>query len=780
MNVAEFLGELQRDPNYRDQIVHLHELPARAAAYAAPAEPLHDGLQRALRLQSIRRLYTHQAAAIDAVRAGKNIVVVTGTASGKTMCYNLPVIEKLLADPEARALYVFPTKALAQDQLRVLQTMAELDPELGAGLRPATYDGDTPSGQRRKTRGEARVILTNPDMLHQGILPYHTKWIRFLQNLRYVVLDEVHTYRGIFGSHVAGVLRRLRRVCQHYPGAGEPQFIGCSATIANPREHAEKLVGKPFQLIDDDGSPRGRRCFVLWNPPPLRGDGLQRRSANMEAHDLMNKLVVGGQQTITFAKARIAAELIFRYLRERFGAEHKNLVNRIRPYRGGYLPKERREIEQELFSGRLLGVCATNALELGIDIGTLDAAIIVGFPGTICSTWQQAGRAGRRNAESVAFLVAYNDPIDQYLVRHPDYFFGRPHEQAVVDPQNRSILSAQLKCAAREIMLDARNQAVFGDQALELCQELYEQDPQGGWWRDPRSGDWHYNDNSSALPHRRVSLRNISEQTYVITEQKGDRAEVIGNVDGISAPELVYPQAVYLHEGDSYIVRQLDQQARVAHVERAEVDYYTQAVLSNSCRITETLERDRFRGGARFFGNVEVTWQTVGFKKIKYYTLEVVGQAALDLEPQTIPTQALWVQAPAELLENLRLGGYNPFEGLVGLRNMMLVALPFLAMADRHDISGVVNTSQPGAPTMFVYDRYPGGVGYARAGYQRLDELLAMCQAIVRECDCVAGCPSCVGLANLRPPLHADPDLGTGYAIPNKEAAAMLLDQWLA
>lgn len=780
MNADEFLRELRRDPDYRDQIEYVHEIPSRPAQYAEPNRPLHSVIERALRSQGIDRLYTHQADAINALRDQQDIVVVTGTASGKTLCYNVPVLEALLDDPDARALYIFPTKALAQDQLGVLQRFADLDPLLAQRIKPATYDGDTPTGQRRKIREQARIILTNPDMLHQGILPYHPKWGPAMQNLRFVILDEIHTYRGIFGSHVACVIRRLRRVCQHYPDAREPLFVACSATIANPAEHAARLIGKPLRVIDRDGSPRGRKHFVLWNPPMIQRDTLQRRSANFEAQELMRKLVAAGNQTITFAKARVAAELIFRYLRDQFRAHPGNLGQRIRAYRGGYLPSERREIEKQLFSGQLLGVCTTNALELGIDIGTLDAAIIVGFPGTFCSTWQQAGRAGRSTEESLAFLIAYNDPIDQYLMRHPEYFFDRPHERAVVDPANRSILSAQLKCAAREVMLDNTNHAVLGDNILDLCRELLDEDPQSGWWRDKNADTWTYNEPRSGLPHHRVSLRNISDTTFVIQEGAGDRVNVIGNVDRISAPEQLYPQAVYLHEGDSYIVRRLDTQAAIAHVERTDVDYYTQAVLSSACRITDTLDRSDFRGGARCFGNVDVTWQTVAFKKIKYYTLEVLGQTSLDLDPQTISTQALWVIPPAEISQHLRQSGHKLIEGLVGVRNMMLVALPFLAMADRHDISGTVDSSQLGSPAMFVYDRYPGGVGYARAGYDRLEELLHMCRTIVRECECTDGCPSCVGLANLRPPLHADPDLGNGYAIPDKNAAALLLERWLA
>lgn len=761
-----FLADLAHDPQGEGRHLHVRALPARRATYAEPAAPLPPPLAEGLKAAGIRRLYVHQARALDMARERKDFVVVTATASGKTTCYNLPVLERLLAEPEAKALYLFPTKALAQDQLGTLKRWAEADPAIGARLRPATYDGDTPRHNRRKIRTEANVVLSNPDMLHVGVLPYHPRWASFLQNLEYVVVDELHQYRGIFGSNVAMVMRRLARACAHY--GSRPQFICSSATIANPRDLAEAVIGRTVETIDDDGSPRGPRLFVLWNPPPFGADGLARRSANMEATELLCRLVERGVQTIVFTKARVVAELVYRYARERLEASNKALAKKVRAYRGGYLPEERRAIEQALFAGKLLGISSTNALELGIDVGTLDASILVGFPGTIASTWQQAGRAGRGAEQSLSILIAYNDPIDQYLMHHPEYFFGRPVEQGVVDPQNPFILASHLGCAAAELPLAPEDEALFGPRAAEVAEILAE----GG---DLSHIDDRYYWSRAESPSQRTDLRTISNDTFSIVRLGDGRREVIGQVDSISAPELVYPNAIYLHEGTSYQVRELDFEGKVAYVERAETDYYTQPVLSDKCTIRGERERKDLPGLTACFGDLAVTWATAAFKKIKYYTNENIGQTALDLPSQTLETTGLWLMVDSRIMEDLRGMGLKAVEGLVGVRNLALVCLPMLAMCDRRDLSGIVESSNTGQPTAFLYDRFLGGLGFAQKGYELIGDLLAMCRRLVAECECEAGCPSCVGLANLRPPLHQDPDLTHGYAIPSKEAAVALL-----
>jgi len=771
MDVLGFLDYIRSKPHLGGRIVHVQKLPARQGRYAQPTRPIHPALKNVLRMEGIEKLFLHQARAFDLVGQGKDVVVVTGTASGKTLCYNLPVLQTLLENPDARAMYVFPAKALAQDQLATLKRLAELSEDLSGILRPATYDGDTPSSARSRIRRQASVVLTNPDMLHQGLLPYHAKWACFFRNLRFIVLDELHTYRGIFGSHVAAVIRRLLRIAEHY--GSQPQFICCSATIANPTELANLLTGREMQLIDRDGSPRGEKYFVFWNPPFLDTTRMIRRSANVEAQKLLLELVYQNAQTIVFARARVVAELIYRYAVEELLADNEpRLAGRIRSYRGGYLPQQRREIERELFTGKLLGVCATNALELGIDVGSLDAAIIVGFPGTICSTWQQAGRAGRRSEHSLAVLIAYDDPVDQYLMRHPEYFFQQPVEQAVADPFNLHILTSQLACAAFEMPITAADQRYFGPLLQDLMKVLAE-----GKQVQQIEGRWYWS--HSCFPSAKVNLRTISEDTYAIVDTTGGKHEVIGNVDSISAPELVYPNAVYLHGGESYMVRQLDLEGKVAYVEQSETDYYTQPILHSQCRIIHQSEQEPFHHGRKHFGQVTVTWQTVGFKKIKYYTMEMIGQTALELPAQSLATTAFWLTAPPQTLQDLAHDAHHPIQALVGLRNLLLSALPMLAMCDPRDLSGMVDVGNLGVPAIFIYDRYLGGLGFARRGYDQMEQLVALAGRMLKQCPCDAGCPSCVGWPNVRPPLHQDPDLAGG-AIPDKAATELLLDHWLA
>jgi DEAD/DEAH box helicase domain-containing protein len=765
MDVRTLLKELTAGSHYRDQIVHVREIPARQGRYEQPEPELDETLQSLLRRQNVHRLYTHQAQALSADSRGEDFVIVTATASGKTLCYNLPILRRLLKEPDAKAVELFPTKALTQDQHAGLMRWTQFE-QLKDVLKPAVYDGDTPSHKRTAIRNNANVLLTNPDMLHVGILPYHGRWHAFLRDLRYIVVDELHTYRGIFGSHVACVLRRLLRMCAHY--GSSPQVIASSATIANPVDLAQRLTGRRPTLIDEDGSPRGRKYFVLWNPPMLEGENVSRRSGNVEAVDLLTHLVRTRAQTIVFGKARVVVELIYRYAREQLAGE-SDLAERIRPYRGGYLPNERRQIEKELFSGRLLAVTATNALELGIDVGHLDAALIVGFPGTICSTWQQAGRAGRTRQDSLVILIGYDDPIDQYLMRHPDYLFGASHEQAVIDPSNPHILTRQLSCACFEKPLCDEDAAWFGPlteqigeilvedgEAKQLADKLY--------WR------------SSEFPARNCNLRTISDATYAIADVSRGQS-VIGNVDAISAPELVYPGAVYLHEGQSYLVKELDQELRIAQVEPCQVDYYTQPILASSCRMLEARESRAFLHSELFFGPADVTWQTTAFRKIKYYTMEMVGQAELDLPSQTLSTTAFWWPVDRELLAEIKRVGYHPIEAVVGLRNLMLATLPVLSMSDRYDLGGMVDSANLGRPTVFIYDRYPGGLGFAQQGYLRIGQWLSLCSQIVNDCPCDDGCPSCVGLANLRPPLHQDPDLGgSNFPVPNKRATLLMLE----
>lgn len=779
-DLREFLDELTSASGYAGQMIHVEEIPARRARYGELSEPLPGPVLDALQAMGVGRLYSHQTEAIEHVRGSEHTVVVTGTASGKTLCYNLPVLERLLKRPEAKALYLFPTKALAQDQLRGLTRLAGSQQELAKLVRCGTYDGDTPASTRRRLRREANVILSNPDMLHQGILPYHSRWGTFFSDLDFVVVDEVHTYRGIFGSNVSNVLRRLNRICRHY--GSEPTFVSCSATIANPKELAERLIGMPVALVDRDGAPRGPKRFVLWNPPlhGMESDGaagtqekasgqpaLARASSNEEAHRLLVGLLRQGVQTIGFARTRVVAELLFRYTAETLEKLDPRLAETVRPYRAGYLPEERREIERQLFSGELRGVTSTNALELGIDVGGLDACVIVGYPGTIASTWQQAGRAGRGTDEALVILVAYDEPLDQYLMLRPEYLFGRSPEHGVVDPENPYLLAGHLRCAAFELPLRREDAEQFGEQALQIVQIL---EDLGQLNRIDDAWYW----GTTEYPAAEVALRTQSDDTYAIMDVSNDN-HVIGTVDSISAPETVYPGGVYLHEGDTYLVRRLDLEARAAYVERESVDYYTQAVLDSSIRPGEARAQKEWQHGPLRLGDATVTWRTTAFKKIKFYTQESIGYSRLDLPPQHLETEACWYSPPEEALAEVSRRGLKAIEGLVGVRNVAVNLLPLLAMCDRMDVGGLVDSSQLGWPTLFLYDRYPGGLGFAEKAYQLFEELIEQCLGTIERCPCEEGCPSCVGLPVTQPPQQMDLDLSRGYPIPDKEAAVVLL-----
>jgi len=769
MDVKAFLDELTAKPWYSKQIACVKRIHARPARYGEAGDLLPE-IARALERIGVERLYTHQAQALELARAGKNLVVVTGTASGKTLCYNLPVLETMLADKTARALYLFPTKALTQDQLAGLDRLTGGDEAFRENVAPAIYDGDTPRHQRSRIRRSATLVLSNPDMLHTGILPYHPKWSHFFEGLRFVIIDEIHTYRGIFGSHVANVLRRLKRVAAHY--GAKPQFIASSATIANPRRLAEALAAEEFELVDDDGSPQGEKIFVLWNPPVTDVRNFLRRSANMEAAQILAELVKYGSSTILFTRARVVAELIHRYTGQRLERDAKTapLARRIAPYRGGYLSEDRRRIEKELFSGKLLAVTSTNALELGIDVGSLDAAVLVGYPGSRASTWQQAGRAGRRGAQSLAILVAYDEPVDQFIAHRPDYLFGAPVEEATIDPDNPYVLQGHILCAAAERPLDAAEAGFLGENAVPVASAL----EQAGQLK--RIGEtWYLS--SPDFPAQKLNLRLISSDTYEIVDISGPRPSVIGNVDSISAPELVYPGAVYLHEGKSYLCERLDIENKIAEVRAAEPDYYTQPILASSVKVTDTTEQRKGDSHDVFLGDIDVTWATTGFKKIKFLTMEMIGEGELDLPAQTLGTQALWIMPAQRVFEDLADLGYRPPDAMTGAKNLLMIALSILCMSDLRDVWGLVSSRNTPRPSIFLYDRYPGGIGYAERGFDRTGELLERALQILCECPCSNGCPSCVGLPNPRPPLHQDPDIYGGGYTPNKLGSEILLRQ---
>ncbi|MBI2685143.1 MAG: DEAD/DEAH box helicase [Acidobacteria bacterium] len=716
--------------------------PARDGEYVAIPDSVSPALSAAFRARGIERLYSHQAEAFEHVVAGRNVVVVTPTASGKTLCYNLPVLNRLLAEPGARAMYLFPTKALAEDQLQEFQAVVDSirvdgkPPE----IRAFTYDGDTPQDARRAIRERANVVFTNPDMLHAGILPHHTKWAKAFENLRYFVIDELHYYRGVYGSHLANILRRVRRICEFY--GSSPVFICSSATIANPRELAEAMCEQPFSLVEKNGAPCGEKYFVFYNPPVVNRELGIRRSYLAESRRIALEFLDRGQQTLVFTNNRLATEILTTYLKD--AAERiPALRGRISGYRGGYLPKERRAIEQQIRTGGIQGVVATNALELGVDIGSLDAVVMAGYPGTIASTWQRAGRAGRRQKTSLAVMVASSAPLDQYIIDHPDYFFDRPPEHAFINPDNLEILLSHLKCAAFELPI--REGEKIGPHATgDLCRFLQEL----GLLH--LAGDtWHWT--SDTYPADAVSLRAVTSDNFVVIDTTNEN-RVIAEVDFPSALTTLHEKAIYLHDARQFQVERFDYDGRKAYVRAVECDYFTDAIDYTQVKIIQEFDRHPLPASARaLHGEVRVNRQIVGFKKVKFYTMENVGAGNLSTPEQEMHTTAFWLHFSEGFLG--RFPDLTPTEkqnGLVGLGQALRAVSALLLMCDPRDL-GVTLTedstepSRDYRPNLYLYDNYPGGIGGSQPLFQMRDRLLRATAELIAGCPCEHGCPSCVG-----------------------------------
>ncbi len=755
MDTAAFLKHLQAQSGYQQQMVHIEHIPPRRAKCAELDEPLADSLQDCLSNHDITALYVHQAEAVNHARQGKNVMVATSSASGKSLCYNLAVLQTLLTEPGSRAIYLFPTKALAQDQLRSLREL--FSPTLFEPDEFATFDGDTPLAERAEIRQRARIILTNPDMLHLGILPNHQSWMRILRHLKYVVVDEAHIYRGVFGSHVAGVLRRLRRLCRLH--GSNPQFICCSATIANPGEHAEKLTGLPFTVVDNDGSSHGAKDFVFWNPPLIDKVTNTRRSANSEATNLFTELISEKIRTLTFARTRRLTEIIYRYSRDKLAETNPSLAQRIKPYRAGYLPEERRQIERELFSGQLIGAVATVALELGIDIGDLEATILTGYPGSIASAWQQAGRSGRGQASSMSFLIGLDNPLDQYLMHHPEFFFQKNFENALVNPDNPYILRAHLLCAAWEQALTNGDADFFGAHYVEERAELEKQ----GLLRE-RRGRW-YLSPSISYPAQAINIRATSGENYAIIDtSNGSQLET---VEASVAFFQIYPGAIYLHQGESYLVTNLDIAGRTAYAAPTTATYYTQTKELTDLRIIKQT-REKSCGPVKVcLGEVEVSTSVVGFKKKAQYTEEVLGEELLDLPPIRFPTVALWFDLPLNAVAKLDDEQLDFAGGLHAAEHAAIAILPLFALCDRNDIGGVSTPlhADTGQAQIFIYDGYPGGIGIAEKGFDLITELWQATLKAISECPCQEGCPSCI----------QSPKCGNNNKPLDKKAARILL-----
>ena len=806
--VREVLDSFASRDQSGEILTAIRHFPAREAQWADFPSWVNSDLVAAYNAKGIRRPYTHQAAAAESVYSGKNVVIVTPTASGKTLCYNLPVLNEILENPDTRALYLFPTKALAQDQLAELY---DLNQRLENCFGVFTYDGDTPADARRAIREKGHVVLTNPDMLHTGILPHHTRWTRLFENLRYIVIDELHTYRGVFGSHLCNVLRRLRRIARFY--GRDPQFICCSATIANPGELASRLLESEVEVLSDNGAPSSEKTFVFYNPPVVnRALGIRRSYIN-ESSRVAQEFLKRDLQTIVFANSRLQTEILLTYLKQA-NPQFPGKPETIRGYRGGYLPSERREIERGLRDGKIRGVVSTSALELGIDVGSLDTTVMAGYPGSIAATWQRAGRAGRRSGSSCAVLVASSAPLDQFIVRNPDYFFGNTPEHAYIQPDNLEILINHLKCAAFELPISSSDK--FGEADLpELCSRLAE----AGYLH---LADDHFHWTQEAYPADTVSLRSVSSDNFIIIDITG-QPDVIGEVDFPSALVFVHEKAIYIHGGQQFHVEHLDFKERKAYVKRVDVDYYTDAIRHTQVRVLEVAatgrvgasiadaaaisQPERSEGSAfpalathhsplatflpstssHSHGDVLVRSQVVGFKKIKFFTNENIGDGKLELPENEMHTTAYWITLLRPLLESLPFSVSERQSGMFGLLHALESVATLLLMCDSRDLGTAIGERPPSRdvaenissspsspltspiheffePNLYLYDAYPGGIGFSEPLFRAHDLLVKKTRELIASCPCEQGCPSCVG--------------PSGDLAPRaKEAALAILDQ---
>lgn len=733
MDPVGLLRSWDENPDRDGELVHLHEQPARQARFEqVDLDPL---LAARMTERGIDLLYRHQARAITAVRSGNNVVLAAGTAAGKSLCFQVPILEAILKDPKTTSLLIYPTKALAQDQASSLRRFNL------PGAHPAIYDGDTDLGERAGLRKRANLVLTNPDMLHIGILPFHDRWADFLHRLAFIVVDEVHSLRGIFGTHVAMILRRLRRLAAHYGSA--PQFILSSATIGNAGDLARRLIGADVEVIDGDDSPSGRRVFALWNPPLIDADLGKRRSPLGESAEIFGDLVREGYRTIAFTRGRKSTELVFKWATDRLPIEMRD---RIAPYRGGYTPSQRREVERRLFGGDLAGVIATNALELGIDVGGLDAAVIVTFPGTMAAFRQQAGRAGRAQQESLVVLIAGEDALDQYLMHHPQELFSRPSESVVINPDNPLVADAHAACAAHELPLTLHDRELLGPSIEEAANRLVQaghlrlKDDRLFWARRTR-------------PAPSIDIRGGGGPSYVIVS--GD--QLIGTLDESRVQRDAHEGAIYLHQGDSYLVRSVDTGLRQVSVVPADVDFYTQTRQEVVLTVVDAEATTRLGAATLYLGIVEVESHVTSYQRRRMGTREVMDTVDLDLPPSTMTTASVWVTIPDGLLDRLALG-FDLLGSLHAAEHAAIALLPLMAVCDRWDIGGLSTNWHPatGTATIFIYEAYPGGAGISPIAFHHGRRHWQATVEAIEACPCLAGCPSCIQspkCGNLNEPL---------------------------
>lgn len=729
MNLPQLLEKLKNSPGFMENVTAWRTVPSRAASYAPWPENIDPRLPEALARHGIQKLYTHQAACFEAAMRGEDYVVVTPTASGKTLCYNLPVLSAILQNPDARALYLFPTKALSADQVSELYELIE---QLKVDIKTYTYDGDTPAAARKAVRQAGHVVVTNPDMLHSGILPQHTKWVKLFENLQYIVIDEIHSYRGVFGSNLANVIRRLLRLCEFY--GSHPRFILCSATIQNPKELAETLIGRPVTLIDNNGAPAGEKHYIFYNPPVVNRQLGIRKGVLPETRKIASMLVENGVQSIVFAKSRLQVEILTRQLKELVSDSLGN-SGKVRGYRGGYLPNERREIERGLRAGTIQAVVSTNALELGIDIGALEACVLCGYPGTIASTWQQSGRAGRRNGVSLTIMVASSNALDQFIVTHPDYFFTQPAENALLNPDNLYILLNHFKCAAYELPFkdgETLGNAAGGDEMLSfLCESNILR----------HVGDT-YHWMAEDFPASEMSLRTTMTENYLIMDITDPaHPRVVGEMDRFTVPMLLHENAIYMHEGQTYQVEKLDFDGCKAFIRKVNVDYYTDADLNVSLSLLD-IEQE---AGNAALGEVKVTALVKIFKKMRFDNGENVGFGPVRLPETDMHTTATWRTVPDSIVQKYEKDDLQ--SGMLGIANLLRILSPLYLMCSPRDIAVSYQVKCPftDKPTLILYDNCPGGVGLSEKAFRMRDILLTHALTLVNDCDCPNGCPSCVG-----------------------------------
>jgi len=772
---------------YASRITGAFVLPAQEGRYAPLPPDLPPDLAQALRQRGVDQLYSHQAEAWAATQAGAHVAIATPTASGKSLCYTLPVISAAMRQ-HAKALYLFPTKALAQDQVAEL---LELNNAGELGVKAFTFDGDTPGDARQAIRLHGDIVVSNPDMLHQAILPHHTKWAQFFENLRYVVIDEVHTYRGVFGSHVANVIRRLKRVCAFY--GVTPQFILCSATIGNPRQHAEALIEDTVTAITESGAPTGEKHVLLWNPPVVNPDLGLRASARSQANRIARLAIKSGLKTLVFAQSRSMVEVLTKYLKDVFDHDPRKSP-RIRAYRGGYLPKERRAAERDMRAGSVDGIVSTSALELGVDIGALDAVVLNGYPGSVAATWQRFGRAGRRQQSALGVLVASSDPLDQYLVRHPEFFQGATPEHARIQPDQPLILLDHIRCAAFE--LPFAGEEMFGNEAATPWLEVLGEE--GVLHREGDRWEWI----ADSYPAIAVSLRSVADGNFLVVDRTGGRQTIIAEVDYSAAPVTLYEGAIHMVQSVPYQVERLDWDGRKAYVTRTQADYYTDAIDYTKLKVLDCFDSANTGRGQSHHGEVHVVRRVPGYKKIRFYSHENIGYGPVNLPDQELHTTAVWWQLPQAVLASAFDDRQQALDGFLGAAYALHIVATVAVMAEARDLQKSVGSGDgawfvsadangrgqlrgsdgqpatlapdaPFTPTVYLYDAFPGGIGQSEPLFQRREDLIAQSITLIERCDCRAGCPGCVGPI-LAADEHANMDVQTSKSLALRVLALLV------